>query len=153
MLVMISSQLSNAADKLTLRRFGTLTRLTEISENLLHRSLKGDQRSPNSLPQTHKTSCSKYFFPNHVDTLQYLKSQKWRTSLRQATVWFSMATLAHSYKRLCGSSQQTLPLNDWSYGKQIPIWPTSRKPSPVSSSCTESELPIVQQEHCTADWR
>ncbi len=51
------------------------------------------------------------------------------------------------HKKICGEHQ---PWKDRAYGKQSPIWPTSQQQPPVSSSPTDSELPIVQQEHYAA---
>ncbi len=45
-----------------------------------------------------------------------------------------MATQAHSYQKLCGNGQQTLPLKDRAYSEQFPMSISSPKQSPVSSN-------------------
>ncbi len=63
----------------------------------------------------------------------------------------SIATRAHSFRRLCGNGQQAVLFQDRAYGKQFTTSPTSQKQSPVFSKHAESELSIVQQEPCAAD--
>ncbi len=94
-------------------------------------------------PQTHKRSCVKTLLivETHYSTPE-------ATSRDNSPL---MATPTRSEKRLSEEDQQTQSRKDRAYGKLSPILPTSVKQSPSSSSPTESELPIVQQEHYAAD--
>ncbi len=169
------SQLSGAADKLTSRPTGTQysriyssewkRRKTGLLAVLVRRRDGGKLTKSVSWrrPALSKCSPTKATIRRHTkEAASKPYSNKWRhpaahqkpkkkNCVASNDNSPSIATRAHSFRRLCGNGQQANLFQDRAYDKQVHIWPTPQKQSPVFSKHAESELSIVQQEPCAAD--
>ncbi len=114
-------------------------------------------------PHTDKTNTSCRPLDIHDNTREHIKNHRRncfatrncdankKNSFASNGNSLTMATRAHSFKRICRNSHQAVPVQDRAHGKQSHILPTSLKQFPVSLDHTESEWPTVQQEPCAVN--
>ncbi len=100
--------------------------------------------------RTHRRSCVKLLY-KRVKT--YCRTQEVQKEKLRYLMWkFSLSGYPSSFIQDSSTGQQAVVLHDRAYSKQFPISLTSQKQSPICSNHAESELPIVRQESCAADW-